>query len=237
MIRDVPGRYVIALAATLVVLLATPLAPVRGEMAAPVAAPSAPTIDPSDIPPVIPQMSIRGIQLGMGPERVLELIERRPDTSTTQAHPIVERTKTVTWGGLRVVYDGVKAGARVISISSTSKRDRTDPRRRRRIERGDGAPARRRRRVPHRVRLQALLDRQAARGQRGDRLLDLTQGPRLAHLAVPGSGLTRRSAACVVTRPRRRSCYHPRPHEHENPPHTPRLAGRLLHRRRRRMRG
>ena len=120
-----PGRYLIALAATLVVLLATPLAPVRGDMAAPVAAPSAPTTAPSDIPPVIPQMSIRGIQLGMGPERVLELMERRPDKSTTQAHPIVERTKTVTWGGLRVVYDGVKAGARVISISSTSKRDRT----------------------------------------------------------------------------------------------------------------
>lgn len=107
-----PGRYAIALAATLVVLLAAPPSP------------AAPTAGAA-FPPVVPQTSIRAIQLGMGHERVLELMGRRPDAVTTQAHPIVERTKTVTWGGLRVVYDGVKSGARVISVSTTSRRDRT----------------------------------------------------------------------------------------------------------------
>ena len=107
-----PGRYAFALVATLIVLLVTPLAV------------AAPTTD-ADVPPVIPQTSIRAIQLGMGPERVLELMARKPDTTSTQAHPILERTKTVTWGGLRVVYDGVKSGARVISVSTTSRRDRT----------------------------------------------------------------------------------------------------------------
>ena len=55
-------------------------------------------------------MSIRAIELGMDPERVSELLHRKPDTSTTQAHPILERTKTVTWAGLRIVYDGLKSG-------------------------------------------------------------------------------------------------------------------------------
>ena len=107
-----PGRYAIALVATLVVLLVVPFAG------------AAPSTD-ADIPPVIPQTSIRGIQLGMGPDRVLELMVRKPDTTSTEAHPILERTKIVTWGGLRVVYDGVKPGARVISVSTTSRRDRT----------------------------------------------------------------------------------------------------------------
>lgn len=85
---------------------------------------AAPSTD-SDVPPVIPQMSIRAIQLGMDPERVSELMDRRPDTTSTEAHPILERTRTVTWGGLRIVYDGVKSGARVISISTRSRLDRT----------------------------------------------------------------------------------------------------------------
>lgn len=112
MMSGVPGRCSIALVATLVVLLVVPYAG------------AAPAAD-AGIPPVIPQTSIRAIQLGMGPERVLELLGRRPDTTSTEAHPIVERTKTVTWGGLRIVYDGVKSGARVISVSTTSRRDRT----------------------------------------------------------------------------------------------------------------
>lgn len=107
-----PGRYAIALVASLVVLLVVPLAG------------AAPTTG-AEVPPVIPQTSIRAIQLGMGPERVLELMARKPDTTSTEAHPIVERTKTVTWGGLHVVYDGVKASARVISVSTTSRLDRT----------------------------------------------------------------------------------------------------------------
>lgn len=107
-----PGRYTIALVAAVVALLA----------ASPAGA--APSSDPGP-PPVIPQTSIRGIQLGMSPDRVLELMGRKPDTTTTQAHPIVERTKTVTWGRLRVVYDGVKPGARVITVSTTSRIDRT----------------------------------------------------------------------------------------------------------------
>lgn len=122
-----PGRYAIALAATLVVLLTappSPAAPTPGTLLAVPLSAAAPTSG-TDIPPVVPQTSIRAIQLGMGPERVLELMGRKPDTTKTQAHPIVERTKTVSWGGLRVVYDGVKPGARVISISTTSRRDRT----------------------------------------------------------------------------------------------------------------
>ncbi len=107
-----PGRYAAAALAALVLLLA-----------APVALAVLATVDGAA--PVIPQTSIRGIQLGMDPERVHELLDDKPDTTSTQAHPIVERTTTMTWGGLRVVYDGVKAGARVISVSTTSRLDRT----------------------------------------------------------------------------------------------------------------
>lgn len=112
MMRSVPGRYAAALVAASISLVAA------------LPAQAGPAMD-ADVPVVIPQMSIRGIQLGMDSVRVNELLGAKPDSATTEAHPIVERTKTVTWGGLRVVYDGVKSGARVISVSTTSRLDRT----------------------------------------------------------------------------------------------------------------
>lgn len=106
-----PGRLVLALVAGALAL--------AGQVAQ-----AAPTTDEGP-PPVIVQRSIRGVQLGMDPARVRELLDRAPDSSRTDPHPIVERTKTWTFGALKVVFDGTKAGARVISVSTTSRVDRT----------------------------------------------------------------------------------------------------------------
>ena len=111
MIGAMPGRLALALVAGVLALGGSP-------------AQAAPTTDEGP-PPVIVQRSIRGVQLGMDPARVRELLDRAPDSSRTDPHPIVERTKTWTFGALKVVFDGTKAGARVISVSTTSRVDRT----------------------------------------------------------------------------------------------------------------
>ena len=131
-----PGRLAVAPAAIVITLLAAPTgaaAPTAGVTPAAGAAPSAvvapnvmaPTGGDRPAPSLIVQRSIRGVQLGMDPSRVREVLDRAPDSSRTDPHPILERTKTWTFGALRVVFDGVKAGARVISVSTTSKSDRT----------------------------------------------------------------------------------------------------------------
>jgi hypothetical protein len=131
-----PGRLAIAPAAIVVALLAAPAgaaAPTPGLSPAGENAPSnagvpggmAPTGEDRPVPSVIVQRSIRGVQLGMSPARVREVLDRAPSSSRTDPHPILERTKTWTFGALRVVFDGVKAGARVISVSTTSRSDRT----------------------------------------------------------------------------------------------------------------
>lgn len=61
----------------------------------------------------------------MSPARVRELMGRKPSWSRSQKHPIVSRTRTWAFGQLRVVFDGVRAGSRVISVSTTSRLDRT----------------------------------------------------------------------------------------------------------------
>ena len=160
----------------------------------------APSGEDRPAPTVVVQRSIRGVQLGMDPARVRELLDRAPDSSRTDPHPILERTKTWTFGALRVVFDGVKAGARVISVSTTSKRDRTNRGRRRRLERDDREERVERFPVPHRVRLPPLLGRKAGRGRGRHRLLDLEQGARLARLALARTGLTRRTSGGAPAR-------------------------------------
>lgn len=108
-----PGRLITAPVA-LVLLLAFPLG-----SATPKPKPK------RKIPPVVVQKSIRGVQLGMDTVRVREVLGRKPSKSRTSPHPIVERTRTWSFGRLRVVFDGTKSGARVISVNTTSRKDRT----------------------------------------------------------------------------------------------------------------
>jgi hypothetical protein len=118
-----PGRLAIAPVAIIVVLLAAPSGAAAPVPMAPL--PLAPTGEDRPAPSLIVQRSIRGVQLGMNPSRVREVLDRAPDSSRSDPHPILERTKTWAFGALRVVFDGVKAGARVITVSTTSKTDRT----------------------------------------------------------------------------------------------------------------
>ena len=77
------------------------------------------------LPPIVVQSSIRGVWLGMDAKRVREVMRKRPDKSRTDSHPIVQRTRTWRFGRLRVVFDGVKSSSRVISVSTTGRKDRT----------------------------------------------------------------------------------------------------------------
>ena len=75
--------------------------------------------------PVIPQVSIRGVRPGMTPAEVRSAVGRAPDGSSTAPHPILGRVRVWRFGGLRVGFDGVRAGRTVLSVSSAASQDRT----------------------------------------------------------------------------------------------------------------
>ncbi len=82
-------------------------------------------VDSARVERVVPGVSIHGVQIGMSAAQVRRLLPRRPDRSYTRRHPILTRTLTWTWGKLSVVFDGTKAGRRVISVTTRSGKERT----------------------------------------------------------------------------------------------------------------
>ncbi len=75
-------------------------------------------------PPMVPQASIRGIALGMTPADVRTRLGA-PAASGVSPNPIIGKVRIWRYSGLRIVFDGVKAGRTVLSVTTTSRGDRT----------------------------------------------------------------------------------------------------------------
>ncbi|MCU0314033.1 MAG: hypothetical protein MUC84_08245 [Solirubrobacteraceae bacterium] len=98
-----------ALAAAAALALAPGVAP------APVAQPK----------PLVPQVSIRGIQVGMTGAEVRRAVGRAPDQKSVRSHPVLGRTAVWRFGKLVVTFDGTRSASEVSSAVSTSRSDRT----------------------------------------------------------------------------------------------------------------
>ncbi len=75
-------------------------------------------------PPLVPQASIRGVALGMTPVEVRARLGA-PAASGINLNPIIGKVRVWRYSGLRIVFDSVKAGRRVLSVTTTSRGDRT----------------------------------------------------------------------------------------------------------------
>ncbi len=100
--------------------LVAPLIVVIAVAAAPPAAAA-----PADAVGVVPQLSIRGVKIGMGSDEVRRTQRRGPDRSYSRLHPVLKRTLHWVYGRMTVVFDGTKAGRRVFTVTTTSRKDRT----------------------------------------------------------------------------------------------------------------
>lgn len=74
--------------------------------------------------PIVVQSSIRGIALGMTPAEVRAQLGQ-PASTRIERSPITGRIRIWRYHGLRISFDSVRAGRTVLSVSSTSRRDRT----------------------------------------------------------------------------------------------------------------
>lgn len=74
--------------------------------------------------PIVVQGSIRGVALGMTPSEVRARLGP-PASTRVEMSPIVGKIRIWRYHGLRVSFDSVRAGRTVLSVSSTSRRDRT----------------------------------------------------------------------------------------------------------------
>jgi hypothetical protein len=79
---------------------------------------------PARPPRIVPQVSIRGIQVGMTGDQVRRAAGR-PDAVSTRSHPVLGRTRVWRYGRATVTFDGTRSAALVVSISTTSRADRT----------------------------------------------------------------------------------------------------------------
>lgn len=75
-------------------------------------------------PPIVVQASIRGVALGMTPAEVRDALGA-PTASAVTPNPIIGKVRIWRYAGLRIMFDSVKAGRTVLSVTSTSKADRT----------------------------------------------------------------------------------------------------------------
>lgn len=80
--------------------------------------------DVSARPPIVPQSSIRGVSLAMTPSEVRSRLGA-PSASGISPNPIIGKVRIWRYPGLRIVFDSVKAGRTVLSVTTTSRGDRT----------------------------------------------------------------------------------------------------------------
>lgn len=73
---------------------------------------------------LVPQVSIRGVMLGMTPDQVVAKLGK-PDESLQRKHPILGKTRILRFGLLKVVFDGVTATSAAVTMTTTSRRERT----------------------------------------------------------------------------------------------------------------
>ncbi|HEY5142710.1 MAG TPA: hypothetical protein VII98_04360 [Solirubrobacteraceae bacterium] len=73
---------------------------------------------------LIPQVSIRGVALGMTPAQV-QAVLGRPDARVKGKQPGIGATLTLTFGLVTVRFDGVQSSAEAVTITTTSHRERT----------------------------------------------------------------------------------------------------------------
>jgi hypothetical protein len=74
--------------------------------------------------PIVVQSSIRGVALGMTPAEVRSKLGA-PASTRVDLSPIIGKIRIWRYHGLRISFDSVRAGRTVLSVSSTSRRDRT----------------------------------------------------------------------------------------------------------------
>ena len=74
--------------------------------------------------PIVVQSSIRGVALGMTPTEVRGALGA-PKASVVLPNPIIGKVRIWRYSGLRITFDGVGRGRTVLSVTSTSKGDRT----------------------------------------------------------------------------------------------------------------
>jgi hypothetical protein len=70
------------------------------------------------------QSSIRGVALGMTPADVKDELGR-PGSSAVSPNPGLGKVRVWRYPGLRIVFDSARAGRTVLSVTSTSRADRT----------------------------------------------------------------------------------------------------------------
>lgn len=75
-------------------------------------------------PPIVVQSSVRGIALGMTPAEVRGALGA-PKASFVTPNPIIGKVRIWRYAGLRIMFDGVGPGRSVLSVTSTSRNDRT----------------------------------------------------------------------------------------------------------------
>ena len=165
-----------------------------------------PALSAADVtarPPIIPQASIRGVSLDMTPSEVRSRLGA-PSASGVAPNPIIGKVRIWRYPGLRIVFDSVKAGRTVLSVTTTSRNDRTGTDvgvGSRRPTCSGSCPAA----LRDPVRLSQLHGRRREARPGGDGLRDLARRESDAGLA-----LDRRRLEGVAPR-RAPSCYQPRP--------------------------
>ena len=92
-------------------------------------------------PPIVPQASIRGVALDMTPSEVRSRLGA-PSASGVSPNPIIGKVRIWRYPGLRIVFDSVKAGRTVLSVTTHQPQRPHDGRRRRRVAGGRRAAAR-----------------------------------------------------------------------------------------------
>lgn len=73
---------------------------------------------------IVPQVSIRGIGVGMTGAQVRHAAGR-PDAEAVRNHPVLGRTKVWRYGRATVTFDGTRSSSEVVSVTTTSRSDRT----------------------------------------------------------------------------------------------------------------
>jgi hypothetical protein len=72
---------------------------------------------------VVPQRGMKGVRLGMTAEQVRARLGT-PTRAGTVRNPIIGPTRVYRYGATRVAFDGTSRRARVINLSTTSRRER-----------------------------------------------------------------------------------------------------------------